>query len=159
MDVPISKTDRKTLFLSFLDGRDQDMAELQQALEDSGLNDIYRIITTSKPLQAFGGEEAAQILENIAGEELSNVNQERWGKTRLALTHIESILARVDTQLMLHTTSDNLLGNSLGQLTSSLQQSLKDVNRYTHMHSGHDHMIQEERRKLSEVTPNEGEIW
>lgn len=159
MDVPISKTDRKTLFLSFLDGSDEDMIDLQEALEGSGLNNQYRIITTNKPLQAFGGEEAARILEQIAGEELSDVNQERWGKTRLALTHIESIVARIDTQLMLHNTNDNLLGNSLSQLSTSLQQSLKDVDRYTHMHSGHDHMIQAERRRLSEVIPKEGEIW
>lgn len=161
MDIPESKVDRKTIFLSFLDAREQDLEEMQEVLEGTGLNDKYRIIVTAKPIQVTRSEDAVHLLHILADEERKDTRDDRWEKVYHSLRHIEQALNRLDAQVNAQVTSGQAAAQHLSVLTSSIQTALPllSMPSFYSQNAYLDQTIAMELKELSKYTPKEGVVW
>lgn len=158
------KSDRKTLFLSFLDGTHEEMEELYKELENSGLSQDYRIFITAKPIQALDEQAMADLVKNWTGQGNQSMEEmERVAKVRESLHFIERSLLELRRHVI--TTDENFkqIEISFENLQRSLTGHLNNgAHPNAHFHRLMDSTqvnIQHILTQLNNYTPKEGAKW
>jgi hypothetical protein len=154
---PQHKSDRKTVFLSFLDAREDDMEEMRRLFEDAGISDHYRFIMTAKPIQVTSESDALEILNELVGE-----NRQNRDDKIIRSLHLLEIA--VNQLRMMHSTSDTNIhevANMVTALASNIVSTIPSVPvpGYTPRLSLEGQQIDGTLASLSNVTPKEGEEY
>lgn len=158
------KSDRKTLFLSFLDGTEEEAHQLHKIMDDAGITEDYRVIATTKPVQILNEDEMAEMIKIWTGDDIGT--RDRINKIRHSLHFIEESLKALKSQAM--TTNENFMQveTSFNQLQTSLISALANVqgsnipNAYFHrLISSAEHQLTQAVQNLESYTPKEGAEW
>lgn len=157
----LSKSDRETLFISLLNGSYEDLKDLEKALELSGIDEKYRCLLTAKPIQAMDGNEAVQVLKEIAEDYSIDVSDKRMIKVAQSLVHTHRALIGIEQEL-------RVMRDNHMHLVRDLQNYASSISNITGGQMPPYHQIQSSPGQYSlekSITnmephvPKEGEKW
>lgn len=155
-----SKVERKTIFISLLDGDAYEAGQLAKVLEDTGISEDYRPIITAKPLQAMSKEEALEVLKHIA-EVDGDTENERTRRIARSLSATENGLEGVRQEIIALKDTQKDMQNALTSYASLIAQHTNGMmpphvgGRTSSGEFRLDNAIQ----TLKENVPKEGEKW
>jgi hypothetical protein len=158
----MSKSQRKTLFLSFLDATQEDMSELQEVLKQTNISDDYRIIATPRPIQALGEEEMNELVSLWLGDES---NQERWKKSMRLFHEIAAALTNLREVADTSKLNEKKLFSQLESLAYNVNSALQMPGGtipipYDSLQStGSEYIVERHIKNINEISPKEGEMW
>lgn len=78
-----TKSERETLFISLLNGTDEELTDLAKTLEQAGITDDYRVIASARPLQALDEHEAAELMKQWQGVKIQSQEQQQFSEQTL----------------------------------------------------------------------------
>lgn len=157
------KSDRKTLFVSFLDATHEDMHMLHQQMEKSGLGDEYRLFITAKPIQALDEVAVADLVKDWMGADNGMMDRDRMQKLyqlmadmSTAMKSIEKFMMNVDENF---TQVEYSFSNLHKSLIGNLQHNATPNSYFAPMRVDSHATMQKIVPRIENNAPKEGEQW
>lgn len=153
--MSIEKSERKTLFLSLLDGTQEELDALQEVLEQTDLPDDYRVIASPKPIQTMDPRELVKSLEDIYGNVDDHNGVDRWAKVVRSMFHTQEALQGIKKELMAFNENFIHLETSLNNISAATGAG----NGFARLQSYGSTELQIALDHLKQYIPKEGEKW
>ena len=139
------KSDRPTMFVTVLNATEEELYQAHKVLEDAGVGEDYRVMLSSKVIQAASEYEILQALNNVD----ANKNLERMMK----MQHAIHLIAKAVDGL---TQAGGAVNQNIEYLTNAHN------NKQEYVHTAHALGLANAKKAIHDAQqfiPKEGEEW